>query len=284
MKRITKIFVIILAFSLVISSLFVLSSCKRGNDNTGDGTSDTGETPDNGNNVDGAQMSVSINGDEHISLLFGETITLFATVVPENLSCGWNVIEEKLGGDYTFEGGRFTAGNTAGYVVIKASLSDNTYDLVTIVINKNDSSTLNKVIFYAVDGKSIVDIKYVEENGHVSAPAYAVSEGQVVWLYENGQQTDPASVAITKDTYFIARSTANSVYYTITYWYEDASGEARKVGDSFYIDFANGETVPTDVLYNIETEIESLTEKNVVNWRCEISTDKLTVDWYAELN
>ena len=278
MNKITKIFVIILAFSLVISLLFVLSSCKRGNDNTGDGTLDSG------NNVDGSQMSVSINGDEHLSMLVGETITLSATVVPENLSCDWNVIEENLGGDYTFEGGKFTAGNTAGYVVIKASLSDNTYDLVTIVINKSDSSTLKKVIFYAVDGKSIVDIKYVEENGYVSVPSYAISEGQIVWLDENGQQTDPASVVITKDTYFIARSTANSVYYTITYWYEDASGEARNVGDSFYIDFANGETVPTDVLYNIESEIESLTEKNVVNWRCEISTDKLTVDWYAELN
>ena len=278
MNKITKIFVIILAFSLVISLLLVLSSCKRGNDNTGDGTLDSG------NYGDGSQMSVSINGDEHLSMLVGETITLSATVVPENLSCDWNVIEENLGGDYTFKGGKFTAGNTAGYVVIKASLSDNTYDLVTIVINKNDSSTLKKVIFYAVDGKSIVDIKYVEENGHVSAPAYAISEGQIVWLDENGQQTDPASVVITKDTYFIARSTANSVYYTITYWYEDASGEARKVGDSFYIDFANGETVPTDVLYNIESEIESLTEKNVVNWRCEISNDNLIIDWYAELN
>ena len=269
MNKITKIFVTILVFSLVISLLFVLSSCKRGNDNTGDGTLDSG------NYGDGSQMSVSINGDEHLSMLVGETITLSATVVPENLSCDWNVIEENLGGDYTFKGGKFTAGNTAGYVVIKASLSDNTYDLVTIVINKNDSSTLKKVIFYAVDGKSIVDIKYVEENGHVSAPAYAISEGQIVWLDENGQQTDPASVVITN---------ANSVYYTITYWYEDASGEARKVGDSFYIDFANGETVPTDVLYNIESEIESLTEKNVVNWRCEISNDNLIIDWYAELN
>lgn len=278
MKKITKIFVIILAFSLVISSLLVLSSCKRGNDNT------NGETPDSGDYGDGVQMSVTINGDEHLSMRVGETITLSATVVPENLSCSWYVIEENLGGDYTFDGGRFTAGNTAGYVVIKASLAENTYDLVTIVINKTESSALKKVIFYAVDGKSIVDIKYVEENGHVSAPAYAVLDGMIVWVDENGQQTDPDSLVITKDTYFIAKSTASSVCYTVTYWYEDASGEARKVGESFYIDLENGETVPTDVLYNIETEIESLTEKNVINWRCEISDDNLTIDWYAELN
>ena len=100
MNKITKIFVTILVFSLVISLLFVLSSCKRGNDNTGDGTLDSG------NYGDGSQMSVSINGDEHLSMLVGETITLSATVVPENLSCDWNVIEENLGGDYTFKGGK----------------------------------------------------------------------------------------------------------------------------------------------------------------------------------
>ena len=278
MKKTNKLLALILAFSLVMSSLLILSSCKRENDNT------DGVTPDSGDYGDGVEMSVSINGDEHLSMRVGETITLSATVVPESYPCTWSVIEENLDGDYTFDGGRFTAGNTAGYVVINASLAENTYDLVTIVINKTDSSNLKKVTFYAVDGISIVAVKYVEENESVTAPTYAVVGNNIVWVDNLGREVDFSSIVITDDTSFTAKSTASSVYYTVRYWYEDSSGEIHQIGDDFVIDFGNRETVPHEVLYNIETEVESLTEKNVINWRCEISDDQLTVDWYAELN
>ena len=132
--------------------------------------------------------------------------------------------------------------------------------------------------------KIVEAVKYVEEKGTVTAPAYAVGTSNIVWVDKFGQEVDFSSIVIMGDTSFTAKSTSSSVYYTVRYWYEDASGEVHQIGDDFLIDFGNGETIPHDVLYNIETEVESLTEKNIINWRCEISDDQLTVDWYAELN
>lgn len=264
MKNIKRIITLVLALTLVIGSLATLASCKP---------------------KKAEPTAVSINGDENISISFGESVTFSASADPADAALTWTVEENNLGGEYILNGSTFTAKQVAGYAVIKVSTSNGLSDSVTVVINRDypESSHGYKVTFYATDGVSVIDVRYADENGKISVPSYSVSDKEFYWLNSDGVRVDPSSVTITADTFFTAKAVEESVYYTIKYWYYSDSGEAIQAGYTSCLDYANGETVFPEELAEINSIVETATGKQIVNWRCEISSDGLAINWYAEL-
>ena len=264
MKNIKKIITLVLALTLVIGSLATLASCKPKN---------------------AEPTSVSIDGDKNISISLGESVTFSVTVDPADAPLTWRVEETNLGDEYILDGSTFTAKQVAGYAVIMVSTPNGLCDRVTVVINRDYpvSSQGYKVTFYATDGVSVIDIRYADKNGKVSVPSYSVSDKEFYWLNSDGVKVDPTTVTITADTFFTAKAALESVYYTIKYWYYSESGDAIQAGETFCLDYANGETVSPEALAAINSIVESATGKQIVNWRCELSSDGLAIDWYAEL-
>lgn len=231
------------------------------------------------------EPALSINGEENIELPLGGSITFTAEATPSDTKINWSVVETNLGDDYTLEGSTFTAKQTAGYAVIKASASNGQTDYVTVVINRDfagNSESKIKVTFYAADGETIIDIRYADKEGRVVFPDYAVANSDITWLDASGIEIDPSSVEVTEDTAFTAKATALTVYYTVRFWYYDNSGKAVQVGESFRLDYNHGEAVTPDQRAEIEADVKSATGKDVVNWKCVISADGTSVDWYAE--
>ena len=260
MKKLSSFFTAILAFSLVFVMLFTFSSCKRNDGPT----------------------SLSIDGEENVAILLGETVRFSITTDGENSDFTWSVVDENLDGDYIFNGSSFTAKNTSGYAVIEVSSQNGLSDRVTIVINRPVAEQGKKVIFYSMDGVSVIDIRYTDENGKVIPPAYSAGGDDISWLDKYGNQVDFSDLVITEDCSFTAYAHSNVAYCTITYWYYGVNGEPNFVAE-FTIDYANGESISTETLHNIESEIETKTEMSIANWICEISDDGTSIDWYAEL-
>lgn len=230
--------------------------------------------------------SVSINGAENIELPLGGSVTLSAEATPADAKITWSVEETNLGGEYTLDGSTFTAKNTAGYAVIKASVSSDSSDYVTVVINpdfQGSTESKIKVTFYAADGTTVIDVRYTDSEGRVAFPDYAVGSSTVTWLDASGSEVDPSSVRVTGDTTFTAKAPELTVYYTVRFWYYDNSGTAVQVGDTFLLDYGSGEAVTPAQRAEIEADVKSATGKDVVNWECVISADGTSVDWYAEL-
>ena len=234
--------------------------------------------------------TISINGNKNIELSFGESITFSAEVRPSGSKITWSVDETNLGDEYTLVGSTFTAKQTAGYAVIKANGSKGVSDYVTIVINhgfSDDSNTGDfntgaKVTFYAVDGKTIIDVRYADANGRVIFPDYTVGDQSVIWTDSNGKEVDPSSVTVTSNTRFTAKELIETVIYTVRFWYYNNNGKAVQVGESFKLDFNHGESVSPEQRAAIEASAEKASGKQIVNWNCKISADGTVIDWYAE--
>lgn len=234
--------------------------------------------------------TISINGDKNIELSFGESITFSAEVRPLDSKITWSVDETNLGDEYTLVGSTFTAKQTAGYAVIKANGSNGVSDYVTIVINRdfsNDSNTGDfntgaKVTFYAVDGKTIIDVRYADANGRVIFPDYILGDQTVTWIDSNGREVNPSSVTVTGDTSFTAKELIETIIYTVRFWYYNSSGKAVQVGETFKLDFNHGESVSPEQRAAIEATAEKASGKQIVNWKCTTSADGTVIDWYAE--
>ncbi len=229
--------------------------------------------------------TLSINGEENIELPLGGSITFTSEATPSDAEITWSVDETNLGDEYVLEGSTFTAKQTAGYAVIKASGSNGVSDYVTIVINRDfagNADTKIKVAFYAADGETVIDVRYADAEGRVSFPDYAVANHTISWLDADGIEVDTSTVTVTEDSGFTAKATALTVYYTVRFWYYDNSGAAVQVGETFSLDFNHGESVSPEQRAEIEAAAETATGKDIVNWKCVISADGTTVDWYAE--
>ena len=265
MKNMKRIISAVLILALAVGSLSVLTACKSKKN----------------------AKSVSINGDKNVLISLGESITFSATTDPEGVELTWTVEENNLGGEYVLEGSRFTAKQVAGYAVIKVSTPNGLSDSVTVVINRDEPivSQGPRVVFYAVDGKSIIDVRYADENGRVSVPDYSVSDTEICWLDADGEVVDPTALTITADTYFTAKVVVDSVYYTVRFLYytvlEEDIVALVQVGDTYTIDYANGESISPETLAEITATIESATGMQVINWRCNING--YTIEWIAEL-
>ena len=260
MKMNKKLLTAVLAFGLIVAVLCTFASCKKQNGPT----------------------ELYIDGEEHLSILIGQSVKFGITTDVESPVLTWSVVEENIGGDYTLNGNCFTAKDTAGYVVIQVSSSNGVSDRVTVVINRPPMEVGKKVTFYAVDGVNIVDVRYTDESGKVTPPPYFVGGKEVSWVDADGVAVDFSTLVIVDDGCFTANAINDSVYCTITYWYYGANGEPNSVA-VYTIDYANGESISPDTLHSIESEIEALTEKSIANWICNVSPDGTSIDWYAEL-
>lgn len=231
--------------------------------------------------------SVTFNGEKALELAFGAYIELNVTVLPENATnrtITYSVVETNLGSDYTLEGNKFTAGQTAGYVVIQASSANGKTDKVSIVINhqfsqSNDSKI--KVTFYAADGNTVVDIRYADKDGKVTAPDYKVANSSVQWLDSDKQVVDFDAFTATENCSFTAKVDAELVSYTISYWYNNGT-ELVQQGQTFTFDTLSEGGVTSAQRAEIEQDIEEITGKKVINWKIEISSDGLTIKCIAE--
>lgn len=237
----------------------------------------------------GEVEQISIVGTSDIELSFGESITLEAEVSPSDAkdkTISWSVIDTNLGEEYTLDGSTFTAGNLAGYAVIRASSSNGKTADATIVINPEfdeEEPSGFKATFYAVDGTTVIDVRYADGDGRVSAPSYAVSNGSISWVDASGAAVDFDSIVLFGDCSFYAVANKETVYYSISYWYYDELGEAIQQGGTYRIAADSGESVPESDVLAIEQAIEAATGRSVINWKVDISGDGLTIKWYAEL-
>ena len=260
MRNNKKLLILLLSFSLIFAVLCGFTSCKK----------------------ESVPTKLSIDGEENRSILLGESINFNITTDADDSDITWSVVEENIFGDYILDGNCFTAKETAGYVVIQVSSSHGLSDSVTVVINRIPLESGKKVTFYAVDGVNIVDVRYTDASGKVTPPPYFVGENDVSWVDGDGNAVDFSTLVISEDLYFIASVINDSLYCTITYWYYGANGELSSIA-VYTVDYANGESISPETLHGIEAEIEALTEKSVVNWICNVSTDGTRIDWYAEL-
>ncbi len=233
--------------------------------------------------------SVTIAGDEDVELAFGESITFEATADPTDAAdttITWSVTDTNLGNEYTLEGSTFTAKNLAGYAVLQASSANGKTDKVTIVVNptfENSETSKVKVTFYAVDGATVIDVRYADADGKVTAPDYAVSNSEISWVDANGAEVDFASLVLTADASFTAKAQTVAAYYAISYWYYGENGTPIQQGETYNIAVGSGDSVPAADVEGIEQAIEDATGKTVINWNAVISDDGLTINWYAEL-
>lgn len=231
--------------------------------------------------------SVTINGEKALELAFGKDVVLSATVLPEtatNKTITYSVVETNLGSDYTLEGNKFTAGQTAGYAVIQASSVNGKTDKVSVVINHQFSQSTEdkiKVTFYAPDGKTVVDIRYADEDGKVTAPNYKVANSSVQWLDSDKQVVNFDTFRAAANCSFTAKVDAEVVYYTISYWYHNGT-ELVQQGQTFTFDSLTEGGVTAEQRAAIEQAVEEATGKKIINWKMDISSDGLTIKCIAE--
>ena len=238
--------------------------------------------------VDGNEVaSVAFNGEKALESAFGAETVLSVTVLPEtatNKTITYSVIETNLGSDYTLEGNKFTAGQTAGYAVIQASSANGKTDKVSIVINHQFSEPTDnkiKVTFYAPDGKTVVDIRYADKDGKVTAPDYQVLNSSVQWLDSDKQVVNFDTFRAAANCSFTAKVDAEVVYYTISYWYNNGT-ELVQQGQTFTFNASSEDKVTPEQLAAIEQAVEEATSKEVINWKMDISSDGLTIKCIAE--
>lgn len=231
--------------------------------------------------------SVTFNGEKALELAFGKDVVLNATALPEtatNKTITYSVVETNLGSDYTLEGSKFTAGQTAGYAVIQASSVNGKTDKVSIVINHQFSEPIDnkiKVTFYAPDGETVVDIRYADKDGKVIAPDYKVANSSVQWLNSDNQVVDFNTFTTAENCSFTAKVDAEVVHYTISYWYHNGT-ELVQQGQTFTFDSLSEGGVTSEQRAEIEQAVEEITGKKVINWKMDISSDGLTIKCIAE--
>lgn len=238
--------------------------------------------------VDGNEVaSVTFNGEKALESAFGAETVLSVTVLPEtatNKTIAYSVVETNLGSDYTLEDNKFTAGQTAGYAVIQASSVNGKTDKISIVINHQFSEPTDnkiKVTFYAPDGKTVVDIRYADKDGKVTAPDYKVASSSVQWLDADKQVVNFDTFRATANCSFTAKVDAELVNYTVSYWYHNGT-ELVQQGQTFTFDSLSEGGVTAEQRAEIEQAVEEATGKKIINWKMDISSDGLTIKCIAE--